>query len=446
MTGYYSYYILVQSDEVINNAYNKRQEVLSERIVRGRILSADGEVLAQTLVDEDGKETRQYPYGEMFAHVVGRYSKGKSGIEESENIRLLTSNINSIEVMYSDLMGEKSPGDNVVTTLDANLQEVVFEALGDHRGAVVVMEASTGKILSMVSKPTYDPNDVDEEWMELLADEDEEAPLFNRASQGKYKPGSTFKVMTALAYMRENLAYLEYEYDCEGSIEYDGMIIHCHNNKKHGEVDLPKSLAKSCNASFASIGMGLDMDKFYDLCEDFLFNQNLPVTMASSVSSFTLQKGVSVVKDAMQTAFGQGDTLISPLHNAMITAAVANGGVMMKPYVVDHIENAEGAIIKQNESQKIGRMMSGVEADYLADMMRLTVTDGTATKLEDLKVEAAGKTGSADNSTGKAHSWFIGFAPYEDTEVVVSIIVENVGTGSEFAVPIAKKIFKEYSK
>ncbi|MDF2485918.1 MAG: hypothetical protein K0R46_2086, partial [Herbinix sp.] len=284
MTGYYSYYILVQSDEVINNAYNKRQEVLSERIVRGRILSADGEVLAQTLVDEDGKETRQYPYGEMFAHVVGRYSKGKSGIEESENIRLLTSNINSIEVMYSDLMGEKSPGDNVVTTLDANLQEVVFEALGDHRGAVVVMEAATGKILAMVSKPAYDPNDVDEEWMELLADEDEEAPLFNRASQGKYKPGSTFKVMTALAYMRENLAYLEYEYDCEGSIEYDGMIIHCHNNKKHGEVDLPKSLAKSCNASFASIGMGLDMDKFYDLCEDFLFNQNLPVTMASSVS------------------------------------------------------------------------------------------------------------------------------------------------------------------
>ncbi len=447
MAGYFSYYIMVRSDEVINNAYNKRQEVLSERFVRGQILSADKEILAQTMVDEEGKETRVYPFGEVFAHVVGRNTKGITGIEESENIHLLTSNINSIEVMYSDLMGEKSPGDNVVTTLDSKLQQVAFDALGDYRGAAVVMEATTGKILAMVSTPAYDPNKVDDEWEKLLEDEDtKRAPLFNRATQGKYPPGSTFKIVTALEYMRENLAYLEYEYDCEGGIEYEGRTIHCHNNKKHGEVDLPLSLAKSCNTSFANIGKDLDIEKFYDLCESLLFNRNLPVNMASSVSSFALKKGQSGTQEAMQTAIGQGRTLISPLHNAMITAAVANGGVMMKPYVVDRIENANGATVKKYSSQTIGRMMSGEEANYLTKAMRLVVTDGTATKLKDLKAEIAGKTGSADNSAGKAHSWFVGFAPYEDTEVVVSIIVENVGTGSEYAVPIARKIFKEYLK
>ncbi len=446
MAGYFSYYIIVRSDEVINNAYNKRQVVLSERFVRGQILSSDKEILAQTIVDEEGKETRDYPFGKVFAHIVGRNSKGTTGIEESENIRLLTSSINSIEVMYSDLIGEKSPGDNVVTTLNSKLQQVAYNALGDYRGAVVVMEASTGKVLAMVSKPSYDPNKVDKEWEMLLEDEETKAPLLNRATQGKYPPGSTFKIVTMLEYMREKFAYLEYEYDCDGSIDFEGMTIHCHKNQRHGTLSLPMSLAKSCNTSFANIGKDLDMEKFYKLCETLLFNQNLPVNIASSVSSFTLRKGQSGTKEAMQTAIGQGNTLISPLHNAMITAAVANGGVMMKPYVVDHIENAQGTTVKKYSPQTIGRMMSGEEAQYLTEAMRLVVTDGTATKLKDLKAKVAGKTGSADNSAGKAHSWFVGFAPYEDTEVVVSIIVENVGTGSEYAVPIAKKIFKEYIK
>jgi peptidoglycan glycosyltransferase len=446
IAGYFSYYLIVRSDEVINNSYNRRQEVLSERVIRGSILSADGQVLAQTLVDKEGKETREYPFKNVFAHVVGRYDMGKSGIEETENIRLLTSNVNSIEVMYSDLMGEKSPGDSVVTTLNTKLQQVVYDALGDYRGAVVVLEASTGKILAMVSKPDYDPNLVVQEWEKLLEDEDTRAPLFNRATQGKYAPGSTFKVLTALEYMRENMTYLEYKYNCVGKIEYDGMTIHCNHNKAHGNLKLPMALAKSCNTSFANIGKDLDLTKFYELCEDFLFNKNLPVKMTSNISSFSLQKGVSGKKEAMQTAMGQGKTWISPLHNAMITAAIANDGIMMKPYVVDHVVNAEGATVKKYSPESLGRKLSGSEAEYLTKAMRLVVTEGTATKLSDLSVSVAGKTGSADNSAGRAHSWFIGFAPDKDSEIVVSVIVENVGTGSEYAVPIAKKIFQEYFK
>ncbi len=446
MAGYFTYYILFQSDEIINNSYNKRQEVLSQRIIRGNILSSTGDILATTLIDEKGNEVRNYPYGKIFAHVVGRFDNGRTGIEEAENIRLLTTNINSLEVMYSDLIGEKSPGDNVVTTLDADLQQVAYDALGNNRGAAVVMEAATGKILAMISKPSFDPNTVHQEWEELIADEDSKAPLLNRATQGLYPPGSTFKVLTALEYMREDPLFSKYEYHCTGSMEFDKMTIRCHNQKHHGDVDLTESLAKSCNTSFANIGKDLDITAFRSLCEDFLFNSRLPVNMASSVSSFTLEKGKSGVREEMQTAIGQGNTLITPLHNAMIAATIANGGVMMKPYVVDRIENAQGGKVKQYSSQKLGRLMTFEEVKYISEMMRQAVTDGTATKLKNLKQKAAGKTGSADNSHGKAHSWFIGFAPYEKPEIVVSVIVENVGTGSEYAVPIAQKIFQEYFK
>ncbi len=447
MVGYFAYFLVVRSDEVINNAYNKRQDVLSQRVVRGSILSADGEVLAQTVTDGKGKETREYPFDEVFAHVVGRYSKGKTGIEESENIRLLTSNINFFELTYADLTGEKSPGDNVVTTLNAKLQQVAYDALGNNKGAVVVMEPSTGKILAMVSKPSYDPNDIDEIWEELTSDEEGKtnAQLMNRATQGFYAPGSTFKVLTALEYIRENPDYVDYDYTCKGSTTYEGRTIRCYNNKAHGKEDLDESFAKSCNTSFATIGRSLDLDSFYSLCEDFLFNRSLPVTMESNKSSFTLQASGATVQDVMETAIGQGGTLVTPLHNAMITAAVANRGEMMKPYVVDHIENVNGGIVKTYSPQTAAKPITPWEAGILGKMMRSVVTDGTAEKLDSLSVQVAGKTGSADHGDNEpAHAWFIGYAPYEEPQIVVSIIVESVGTGSDYAVPIAKKILKEY--
>lgn len=445
MLGYYAYFLIAKGNEVINSPYNKREQVLEQRIIRGEILSADGTVLARTLLDEKGNETREYPYGEVFAHVVGRVSRGTTGIEETENIRLLTSNRNSFKVMYADLIGEKSPGDNVITTLNLRLQQVAYDALGDYKGAVVVMEPSTGKILAMVSKPSYNPNQIDSNWEELVADEDVESPLVNRATQGLYPPGSTFKILTSLEFMRENPSYKKYKYDCNGSIEYDSMTIHCYDNKSHGVLDLPMSFAKSCNTSFANIGKSLDMDSFNQLCTDFLFNKDLPIEMESNPSSFTLKKGISGIEEEMQTAIGQGNTLVSPLHNAMIAATVANGGVMMKPYVVDRIVNADNGRVKKYSPQVVARPMSPTEAAYIGIMMRKVVSDGTGKKLKDMEVNAAGKTGSADHGAGEpAHAWFIGYAPYDDPKIVVSVIVENAGTGSDYAVPIAKKIFEAY--
>lgn len=441
---YFIIFLTVKSDEVINNTYNKRQGVLAERIIRGDILSADGDVLARTVMDEEGVESREYPYGEIFAHVVGRASKGMSGIEQTENIRLLTSDINTFEKMFHELSNIKSPGNHVITTLDSNLSQIAYDALGDNRGAVVVMEPSTGKILVMVSKPSYDPNRIDELWEGFMNDEGDDSPLLNRATQGLYSPGSTFKVLTALAFMREYPDYIDYDYRCEGHIEHQGMVIHCSNKKVHGEVDLTESLAKSCNSSFAHIATMLDLDSFYSLNEDFNFNKSLPVSIISNPSSYTLRKANSSIKEAMQTAIGQGKTLITPLHNAMIISTIANGGVMMKPYVVDRIENAEGERIKKYTPQIAAKPMTAYEAHYISEMLRQVVTDGTATNLKNLEVEAAGKTGSAENMGKKAHAWFIGFAPADQPEIAISVIVENVGSGNTHAVPIARKVFDAY--
>ncbi|MBH1939732.1 penicillin-binding protein 2 [Mobilitalea sibirica] len=442
--GYFMYFLIFRSNEVINSTYNKRHDVLAERVIRGMIISADQEILAHTIIDEQDREIRRYPFEDLFAHVVGKMQKGMSGLEETENIRLMTSNRNSFENLYNEMVGQKNPGNNIYITMDTKLQQVAYDALGDHRGAVVVMEPGTGKILTMVSKPSFDPNEIDVLWPEIMEDVEEESPLMNRATQGLYPPGSTFKLLTALAFMRDNPDYITYEYDCNGSVEYENMKIHCYKGKAHGEVDLIKSFAKSCNTSFATIGKDLSTDSLYSLSETFLFNQYLPIRMANSPSSFVLKTGSYSVKEAMQTAIGQGRTLVTPIHNVMIAAAVANGGVMMKPYVVDRIVSADGYTVKEYEPEVYANPMTKEEAEYLGEMMQSVVTVGTADELKDGKVTVAGKTGSADQAGKPAHAWFIGYAPADKPQIAFSILVESVGTGGDYAVPIARQIIDAY--
>ena len=444
--GYFTHFMITDSNEVINNPYNKRQDLLAEQVVRGDIVSADGEIIAQTITNEEGIETRVYPYGSMFSHIVGRFNKGRTGLESLENFHLLTSNENPIRKIFKQLSGEKNIGDNVVTTLDSKLQKAAFDALGNHKGAVVVMEPSTGKILAMVSKPDYDPNKIDALWEDLIADSDNNSALINRATQGLYPPGSIFKILTALEYIRENPNYEDFTYDCEGKGTFNGITINCYNNKVHGHLNLTKAFAKSCNSAFAQIGTTLNMASFRKLCNSFLFNSPLPTNLDYNKSSFVLDAN-SELKEIPQTAIGQGKTQISPLHSALIVSSIANGGVMMKPYVVDHIENDNGTNVKKYLPEIYDTLMTSSESQLLTSYMMEVVANGTATALSGESYIVAGKTGSAEYETDEpAHAWFVGFAPAEDPKIVVSIIVEGVGTGSEYAVPIAAKIFDTYFK
>lgn len=434
----------VESEEFINSPYNTRQDTFSDRVVRGSILSADGQVLARTDVYEDGSEERVYPYSNMFAHVVGYASNGKSGLESEANFQLLSSHEYFVDQMKNQLRGRKNQGDNVITTLRVNLQSVAYNALGDRKGAVIAIEPSTGKILTMVSKPDFDPNYLEENWDWLVSDETNSS-LLNRATNGQYPPGSTFKVVTTLDYIRSKGKLSTYSYYCEGSITVEDHTIQCYNGNVHGQEDFNSAFASSCNCAFADIGIKLGAESLRETSESLLFNKTLPLSTSKS-SNFTLDKN-SDVQLVMQTAIGQGNTLVSPFHMALITSAIANDGVLMKPYLIDHIENNTGDLVKQTSAEVYKKLLTSSEAEVLQELMEDVVEYGTATALSGRGYSAAGKTGSAEfDENGSSHSWFIGYCDDENGKpgIAVAIIVENGGTGSEAAVPIAAQIFDTY--
>ena len=442
MMGYMAYFNVAESREVIRSPYNKRQDSFADRVIRGKILDHSGNVLAQTSVAEDGSETREYPYGNMFAHVVGYADQGKSGIESLANYELLTSNAFFLEKIQKEFQGEKNVGDNVVTTLDANLQEAAYDALGNQKGAVVVMEPSTGKVLAMVSKPDFSPGDVAANWDSLNSDEN--SALLNRATQGHYVPGSSFKLVTALEYMRENADYDSYSYDCTGKIQAGDVTIHCYGGSVHGQVDLRESLAHSCNTSFSNIGASLDVGSFQETAEELLFNRKLPGDLPYTKSSFTLSEEDGEAA-RMMTAMGQGETQVSPYHMALITSAIANGGTLMEPYLIEAVTNYTGTVIEEYRPEEYGKLMTSQEAAQLKDYMTSVVEDGTASVLNGQSYTAAGKTGTAEYSSDKEkdHSWFVGMSNVEDPDLVISVIIESAD-GRAKAVNVVKEVFDAY--
>ena len=443
LIGYFVYFQVVVSSNVITSPYNKRQDTFADRVVRGELLTEDGIVIATTNVSSDGSETRMYPQGDLFAHAVGYASHGKSGIELLANYQLLTSHAYFLERFVNEVQEEKNIGDNVVTTLNFELQKAAYDALGSYDGAVIAMEASTGKILAMVSKPDYDPNEIATNWKSIS--ESTESVLLNRVTQGLYPPGSTFKILTLLEYLREGNDLENWVYECNGSYTYDGVTINCYHGKSHGTVDLKTAFAKSCNGAFASLGLELDNKKFMETSKELLFNRELPISIVSKQSHIDLSAD-SEVGTIMQTAIGQATTEVTPLHMALITSAIANGGNLMKPYLIDSVENYTGDQVKKYMPSSCGKLMTTEEAEILSEYMTETVLSGTASALQSSVYTAAGKTGTAEysNDKSKSHAWFTGFSNVENPELVVCVVVEKSGAGSEYAVPVAKKIFDTY--
>lgn len=442
LIAYIMHFMIVEKDEVIANSANPRLNSYAENVNRGDIKTSDGKIVAT-----GDTNNRSYPYGNLFAHSVGYSKYTKAGIERIGNYHLTDSHANIFERMIHTLREEKNEGDTVVATLNYELQQAAYDALGQADGAVVVMEPDTGRIRAMVSKPDFDPNQIDSVWEEANSPDYTGSMLLNRASQGLYAPGSTFKVLTTLAYMRQfPNRYSDYEYGCvQEEAVFNSVAVHCYGRKIHGQEDLSLALANSCNQAYADIGTQLDIKKWREMLEDFLFNKSLPYSDASAESRFVLDAN-SNIGYVPQTAFGQGDTLITPLHNAMIVSTIANGGVMMKPYLIDCIENYKGNRIKKFSPSTYGTLMSSKEVEHLTEYMQKVVTQGTAAAYFDgASYDVAGKTGTAEYAGG-AHdlSWFIGFTNVDNPELVVSIVVEESDVNGIKASAIARKIFDTY--
>jgi peptidoglycan glycosyltransferase len=442
VSGYLVHFVYYDSPTVVNNSYNaKRQEIVAAQTIRGDIMSSDGEVLATTI---ENTGTRYYPYGDVFAHVVGYSTNGRMGVELNANMYLVSSNISLNNKISDDLNDQKHMGNTVVTTLDSKLQQAAYNALGAYEGAVIVTEPTTGKILAMVSKPDFDPNEIDNIWEELIND-DSSSVLLNRATQGLYPPGSTFKILTALEYIRENPNdYDEYRFTCNGYFASGDNRINCYHGTNHGTLNFKMSFAKSCNSSFANIGMTLNRKKFLKTLSSLYFNEELPVSFTSK-TSYVSEGIVDDDSDMIQTAIGQGNTVVTPLQLAMVTAMVANDGEMMTPYVIDRIESVDGNVIKQYNPKSLGQLITTDEAGVLQEFMEEVVESGTGTRLSGQSYKAAGKTGSAEyNSHSDSHAWFTGYTYDTDRPLQITVIMEGAGSGGEYAVPVARRVLDEY--
>lgn len=445
MCGFIIQYVYQKDIQLISNDYNPVQSILIRQNNRGTIYSHDGDILAFSEKGTDGSEERFYPYDSLFCHVVGYSTYGRSGIEDYANSYLIQCNAGLNTKMEAELNNDKNPGDSVYTTLDVDIQKAAKEALGMYTGAIILTDVKSGEIICMYSNPGFNPNEIQTLWEGLVKDESSTI-LLNRATQGLYPPGSTFKICTALEYIREyEDAVNHYSFSCQGKYSATSGVIHCYHSMSHGTVDFRKSFAKSCNSSFAKIGLSLDKEQFGNTLQELLFNKPLPYNLNYSMSSVTMNNEISEY-DCMQTSIGQGTTLITPLHLNLITCAIANQGVLMEPHLIIKVMNADGNVIETFNPKEYKRLMSEEESKLLIELMTAVVEEGTGKRLSGQSYTAAGKTGSAEynSQTKDSHAWFTGFAPAEDPQVAVTVIVEGVGSGGDFAVPIARKVFDAY--
>ena len=438
------YFNVVKADDIINSPYNKRQSILAEKITRGSIISSDGNVIATTVTDDEGNDVRYYPYNNLFAHITGYINNGGYGLESNAGYYMLTSNQNLFEQIGNDLSGQKNQGDNVITTLDSGLQQAAYDALGSDRGAVIITEPSTGKILAMVSKPDFNPNTLEAQWSEITA-ENSDSVLVNRATQGLYPPGSTFKILTLLEYIRENPdTYKDYSYECTSSIEVAGKSISCSHQTAHGVQDTKLSFANSCNTSFINMGLSLNIDSYRKTAEELLFNSELPLTMEYNKSKFVLNDESSEW-DIAQTSFGQGETLITPMHLAIIVSSIANDGVLYTPYVMESVESVNGVTIKSFKPEEYGSLMTKEEAAILKEDMEAVVTTSFDWLFTDDSYQIAGKSGTAQYGTqGYEHSFFTSYSPVDDPQICVTVLIEGGEQRTQSGAEAAKKIYDYY--
>lgn len=445
LIGYLIYFNLFKKKEMSMHAQNTRLSQLESEVIRGNIYDKTGEVLLAT-TDDDGN--RIYPYDNLYAHVVGYCQPDEIGVEALANSELLYPNYGLTSIFKMAFFNEKFHGRDVVLTLDHRYQEAIADAMSDKKGAVVVLEASSGRILAMYSNPNFDPNEIEEDWNELNTDE-EDTPLINRATRGLYPPGSIFKVITTLAYMNTS-GTLDFTYDCPGYIEGvdDGKEykISCYNGTAHGKVNLSTAFSKSCNSYFSALARTLPENALKETAESLGFNGSFASQLGYTSSRFSLTSSDSNFEhDA--TAIGQGKTLTNPYEMAWIAAAIANDGVAMKPYVIQYSMTQNRQIKDQNKATEIGALISQDKAFKLQELMEGVLDHGTAVSLAEKGLVVGGKTGTAQNETDADHSWFMGYAKDpEDTSkptIAFAVIVEGGGRGAQ-ALGVSSSILDVY--
>jgi peptidoglycan glycosyltransferase len=431
---------------------------------RGDIVTSTGSVVASSVQTDDAlKYLRTYADALPYAPITGFYSivYGATNIEQEENSILAGTDDRLFARQLTNLITGRTPqGGSVILTIDPTLQKIAYDQLAGRKGAVVAIDPSTGAILALVTSPSYDPNllsshdeaAIKSEWAKLTTDLNN--PMLDRALDQTYPPGSTFKLVTAAAALTSG------QYNPQSTIPAPTVLPYPNSTKSlknfAGETcgdgkttTLIDALTISCNTAFGQLGETLGQDALRKQAEAFGFNSPFSVPMKSASSVFP-----SNLDDAetIQSAIGQFDVRSTPLQMAMIAACIANGGTLMKPYIVKQLVGPNLAIIDTTKPTVVRQAISAQVAAQLTQMMESVVDHGTGTTAQLPGVKVAGKTGTAENAVGKPpHAWFVSFAPATQPKIAVAVVVENGGgvndaTGAEVAAPIAKAVMAQALK
>lgn len=457
-----TFWQVIRADELVNSKYNPRKAEEGKRTLRGRIVDSNGKVLAYSERTPEGIRRYTDP---SSAAVLGYYSyqRGASGLE-SRFDQYLRGDIqaNPLDTVITKMLHQPKTGADLHLTLDHQIQAAAIRAIGSDRGAIVALDPKTGAVLAMVSNPSFDPNQIDQRWEEITSDPAK--PLLNRATQGLYTPGSVFKIVTATAAIDLGLVDLDRRYRCTEDLVVDGFRIENKNHPGISSVTIVQDFAFSCNVSFAKAGLGLDTNPlplgdnipnpppwtrgidetrrlFLDYTRRYGLEAPFPFDLPTSESQVGKQPFSRV--ELANTAFGQGELLVTPLLMASATAAVANEGMRVQPYLVSEIRDRSGNTLYRHEQRVLQSVMSRETARAMNRLMLASVEEGYAKPAQIAGVRVGGKTGSAEVSLGqKTHSWFVGYTPADNPKIAVAVVLENKGSGADFAAPAARKVLE----
>jgi penicillin-binding protein A len=466
LVGFTSYWAVFDSNNLKDNPQNRRPLIAEQTVKRGTIKTADGVTIAESSPVGGGKHpvyVRNYPQGSMFGNPVG-YSfieVGRSGIERSEN-GFLAGERNEFTSIIDQLRDVPQEGDDVTLTIDAQAQRVATEALqsaisstagaSGGGGAVVAIEPSTGAVQVMASVPGFDPNQVKDSATFKQLNKDQSAPLVNRPTQSTYEPGSTMKVVTAAAALDSGEFTPSTVLSGHSPHVIGGVPLSNAGGEQFGDIDMTTALTHSVNVYFAQVGEKLGNETMFKYMDRFGFNQDPALgypdsEMApSGVYSEGKLLGPSDAIDIGRVAIGQERLLVTPLQMADVAATVANHGVLERQTFVQQVTDPDGRTIEKLDPHDQTTVMSTQTAAELTQMMTKVTEEGTAAGLTVGGQSFAGKTGTAeiDPATGINRPWFIGFAPADNPQVAVAVMLERCQGcfGGEIAGPIATQVME----
>lgn len=442
LAGILGFWQTVEAGELTRNPNNPRLQIIAPELHRGKILSAEGVVVAESL-KKDGVYRRFTPQGSLLSGVLGYQSlrRGGTGVEgEANDILQGTRYFESVSGAL-ERAEAGYPGDNVRLTINLKLQKAAAEALGSRKGSIVAIDPSTGAIKAIVSNPRYALHRVDERWEELSRDPRQ--PLLFPATSGVYPPGSTFKVVTALVALRHGLVTPSTRFSCGGAASIGNYTWRCFGGKAHGRLSLADALRVSCNVTFGRLGQRLGRERLVEGARDLGIGVAPPFSAEASrglIDPHNEPWGSIPV----QLGFGQGPLAVTPLQMALVAAAVANDGIIMKPHVIQRYETPSGQVFGNNEPEAWQQAVPAQAARQVRQMMASVVKAGTGGRAALPGMTVGGKTGTAENPHGEDHAWFISLAPVEKPRLAVAVLVEGGGQGGRVAAPIARKLYATY--